>query len=156
MVKQFMMKVGIIRIFIGSSSCAALFVAFFYEYYLGYMPCDICLYQRIPYFLLVFISIFARSEKIFRILSIIILLCSTLLSIYHMQVENGLIADSCAKKITHSLSSEEIVKQINSVERPSCSVINVKISGISMSALNGLFSIFLITTILLYNRKKLL
>ena len=47
-------------------SILSLSFALFLEYYLGYKPCQLCLYQRIPYLLiLVFSFVGFFSQKIF-------------------------------------------------------------------------------------------
>jgi disulfide bond formation protein DsbB len=145
-----------IRIIVGSLSTLALLVAFFYEYYLGYMPCDLCIYERIPYFLLIGISLI-KNEKVFKNLSMFVLLYSIGTSVYHTQIESGLLPDNCAKKIKHSFSSTDIIKQINKVEKPSCGVVSAKIFDISMSTWNALFSVLLFAMIYLcssYNLKN--
>ena len=141
------------RILTLSLSSIALITAFFYEYYLGLMSCDLCIYQRIPYFLLIGISLI-KNDKVFKYLSNFILLCSIALSLSHTQVESGVLPDNCAKKIKHSFSSKEIIKQLNKVERPSCSSINAKIFNVSMSTWNAVFSTFLILVIALWNFYK--
>jgi disulfide bond formation protein DsbB len=143
-----------IRIIVGSLSTLALLMAFFYEYYLGYMPCDLCIYERIPYFLLIIISLI-KNEKIFKNLSLFVLFCSIGMSVYHTQIESGVLPDNCAKKIKHSFSSEDIVKQINKVEKPSCGVVSAKIFDISMSTWNALFSILLFAMIYLFSSSNL-
>ena len=144
-----------IRIIVGSLSTLALLTAFFYEYYLGYMPCDLCIYERIPYFLLIGISLI-ENKKVYKNLSMFILFCSIGMSIYHTQIESGVLPDSCAKKIKHSFSSADILKQINKVEKPSCGVVSAKIFDISMSTWNALFSILLLVMIyLLYSSSNL-
>ena len=144
-----------IRIIVGSLSTLALLTAFFYEYYLGYMPCDLCIYERIPYFLLIGISLI-ENKKVYKNLSMFILFCSIGMSIYHTQIESGVLPDSCAKKIKHSFSSADIIKQINKVEKPSCGVVSAKIFDISMSTWNALFSILLLVMIyLLYSSSNL-
>lgn len=139
-----------VKIFICSISAVVLILAFFYEYYLGYMPCDLCLYQRVPYFLLI-ATTFIRNEKIFKYLSSALLFCSIILSVYHTQVESGILPDNCAKKIKHSSSSEEIIKQITKIERPTCGSVNVKILNISMSTWNLVLSIFLMLFLFPYS-----
>ena len=79
-------------------SIFALSSAFFIEYILGHKPCNLCLFERIPYILaiilIVLVLIFKNLEKnVFLLLSIIFLL-ATLLSFYHFGIEQGFIEES--------------------------------------------------------------
>ena len=79
-------------------SIFALASAFFIEYILGHKPCNLCLFERIPYILaiilIVLVLIFKNLEKnVFLLLSIIFLL-ATLLSFYHFGIEQGFIKES--------------------------------------------------------------
>ena len=64
--------------------------ALYLEFVLGYMPCKLCTYQRIPYYLLIiigFINIF--SKKYFKYLYLVLItliLSELILSGYHSLV----------------------------------------------------------------------
>ena len=64
--------------------------ALYLEFFLGYMPCKLCTYQRIPYYLLIvigFINIFSKKYFTYLYLLLIILILSELiLSGYHSLV----------------------------------------------------------------------
>ena len=72
--------------------------AYYVEFVLNHIPCNLCLLERIPYFLtiivIVTLLIIKKFEKfIFLILSVIFV-ASTILSIYHVGIEQGLIKES--------------------------------------------------------------
>ena len=64
-------------------SFIALMSAYFIEYVLGYQPCNLCLYERTPYFLAILILLanfkYNNLEKYFIQFLIIIFFIATLL-----------------------------------------------------------------------------
>ena len=76
-------------------SIIALASAFFIEYILGYQPCNLCMLERIPYLLAIIIITlnykFIHIEKYLILLLILIFLAATILSLYHLGIEQGFI-----------------------------------------------------------------
>ena len=134
-------------------SFVALISAYFIEYVLGHQPCNLCLLERIPYAVTLVIIIFNYKfnhlEKYFILLLSIVFLASTLLSLYHLGIEQGFIEESLVCDLQNSskiLSKEEILKQLQE-KRVSCKDVTFKIFGLSLTTLNIIISI-LITIIL--------
>jgi disulfide bond formation protein DsbB len=134
-------------------SFVALISAYFIEYVLGHQPCNLCLMERIPYAIALLIIIlnykFNHLEKYFIILLSIVFLASTLLSLYHLGIEQGFIEESLVCDLQNSsniLSKEEILKQFQE-KRVSCKDVTFKIFGLSLTSLNIIISI-LITIVL--------
>ena len=136
-------------------SFVALISAYFIEYILGHQPCNLCLMERIPYALALVIVIvifnykFNHLEKYFILLLFIVFLASTLLSLYHLGIEQGFIEESLVCDLQNSskiLSKEEILKQLQE-KRVSCKDVTFKIFGLSLTTLNIIISI-LITIVL--------
>ena len=134
-------------------SFVALISAYFIEYVLGYQPCNLCLLERIPYAISIIIVIFNYKfnhlEKYFILLLSIVFLASTLLSLYHLCIEQGFIEESLVCDLQNSskiLSKEEILKQLQE-KKVSCKDVTFKIFGLSLTTLNMIISI-LITIIL--------
>ena len=134
-------------------SFVALISAYFIEYILGHQPCNLCLMERIPYVAALVIVIFNYKfnhlEKYFILLLFIVFLASTLLSLYHLGIEQGFIEESLVCDLQNSskiLSKEEILKQLQE-KRVSCKDVTFKIFGLSLTTLNIIISI-LITIIL--------
>ena len=134
-------------------SFVALISAYFIEYILGHQPCNLCLMERIPYAIALVIIIlnykFNRLEKYFILLLSIVFLASTLLSLYHLGIEQGFIEESLVCDLQNSskiLSKEEILKQLQE-KRVSCKDVTFKIFGLSLTTLNIIISI-LITIVL--------
>ncbi len=130
------------------SSIFALIGAFFIEYILGHKPCNLCLFERIPYILaiilIVLVLIFKNLEKnVFLLLSIIFLL-ATLLSFYHFGIEQGFIKESAVcdiKQNTNNLSKEDLLKELNNA-RISCKDVDFRFFGFSLATINTLISLF--------------
>ena len=134
-------------------SFVALISAYFIEYVLGHQPCNLCLMERIPYAIALVIIIlnykFNRLEKYFILLLSMVFLASTLLSLYHLGIEQGFIEESLVCDLQNSSkisSKEEILKQLQE-KRVSCKDVTFKIFGLSLTTLNIIISI-LITIVL--------
>ena len=99
-------------------SVFALISAYFIEYVLGHQPCNLCLIERIPYMMALIIIIinfkFNYLEKYLIPLLIFIFLASTLISLYHLGIEQGFIKESLVCDLKDSskiLSRDEILQQ---------------------------------------------
>jgi disulfide bond formation protein DsbB len=137
--------------FIFLVSIIALVSAFFIEYILGHQPCNLCILERIPYFLTIIIVLlnykFIKFEKFFILLLAIVFLAGTILSLYHLGIEQGFIQESLVcdlKNGSNLLSKEEILKHLQE-KSVSCKDVTFKIFGLSLTSYNILIS--LITTI---------
>ena len=130
-------------------SIVALASAFFIEYILGYQPCNLCILERIPYLLAIIIITlnykFSHIEKHLILLLILIFLAATILSLYHLGIEQGFIEESLVcdlKKGSDLLSKEEILKQLKE-KNISCKDVTFKIMGLSLTSYNILISLLI-------------
>ena len=127
-------------------SIIALISAFFIEYILGHQPCNLCILERIPYFLAIIVILlnykFIEFEKFFILFLTIIFLFGTVLSLYHLGIEQGLIQESLVcdlKSGSNLLSKEEILKQLQE-KSVSCKDVTFKMFGLSLTSYNILIS----------------
>ena len=127
----------------------ALISAFFIEYILGHQPCNLCILERIPYFLAIIVILlnykFIEFEKFFILFLTIIFLFGTVLSLYHLGIEQGLIQESLVcdlKNGSNLLSKEEILKQLQE-KSVSCKDVTFKMFGLSLTSYNILISILI-------------
>ena len=134
-------------------SLVALITAYFVEYILGYQPCNLCLMERLPYaaaLLIILISYKLKHlEKQFILLLIIIFFAASILSLYHLGIEQGLIEESLVCDLQNSLkilSKEEILQQLQ-VKKVNCKDVTFKIFGLSLTTFNIIISILLTTTL---------
>ena len=134
-------------------SLFALISAYFIEYVLGHQPCNLCLIERIPYMVALIIIIinykFNHLEKYLILLLVFVFLASTLISLYHLGIEQGFIKESFVCDLKNSskiLSKEEILQQLQE-KMTSCKDVTFKIFGFSLTTLNIIISL-LITIVL--------
>ena len=134
-------------------SFLSIISAFFIEYALGHEPCNLCLIQRIPYGLslfLIILNFFLRNNERFIVLLLIItFVFSLLFSFYHFGIEQGFIDESSVcglKNVTNVISKEEILEQLQ-VKAVSCKDVTFRIFGLSLTTFNIVVSLCL--TILL-------
>ena len=130
-------------------SLFALISAYFIEYILGHQPCNLCLIERIPYMIaLIIITInykFNHLEKYLILLLVFVFLTSTLISLYHLGIEQGFIKESLVCDLKNSskiLSKEEILQQLQQ-KIVSCKDVTFKILGFSLTTLNIIISLLI-------------
>jgi disulfide bond formation protein DsbB len=131
-------------------SIIALSSAFFIEYILGYQPCNLCILERIPYLLALIIIVinykFINLEKYFILSLILIFLVATILSLYHLGIEQGFIEESLVcdlKNSSNLLSKEDILRQLQE-KNVSCKDVTFKILGLSLTSYNIIISILIV------------
>tara|TARA_B100001027_G_scaffold101018_1_gene69379 strand:- start:103 stop:576 length:474 start_codon:yes stop_codon:yes gene_type:complete len=140
-------------IIIFTLSFFSLAAAFYIEYILGFKPCILCVYQRIPYAIALFISLtvfFVGNRNILLIILGLTFLAGILLSGYHVSIEKGFIEPifSCIGENIKALEKEEILKSLNNI-KPDCKDVDFSIFGISLATLNFIIS-FVLTIVIVY------
>ena len=135
-------------LFILFYSLFAIFFALYVEYILQYKPCKLCLYQRLPYIVSIFISFvgynYFKDNKIL-ILIIIIFSISTLISGYHFGIENNIFKEfsGCAANNLEIVDKSELLTSLNE-NVSSCKDVNFKLFGISLAGINFILSLLII------------
>ena len=96
-----------------------LIFAYFIEYQLGHKPCNLCLYQRIPYFLSILliakILVTESYQKITLLLLSVIFIASSALAFYHFGIEQGFFSESLIcenKNLTENISKEQLTEEL--------------------------------------------
>tara|TARA_B100001540_G_scaffold93116_1_gene83996 strand:- start:687 stop:1172 length:486 start_codon:yes stop_codon:yes gene_type:complete len=130
-------------------SFIALISAYFIEYILGHQPCNLCVYERIPYFLAILIVLinykYNKLEKYLILSLAIIFLIATILSIYHLGIEQGFIQESLLcdlQKGANIVDKDEILKQLQQ-KSISCKDVTFKVFGLSLTNYNIIISLLL-------------
>jgi disulfide bond formation protein DsbB len=130
-------------------SLFALVYAYFIEYILGHQPCNLCLIERIPYVTALIIIIinykFNYLEKYLILFLIFVFFAGSLISLYHLGIEQGLIAESLVCDLTNSskiLSKEEILQQLQQ-KIVNCKDVTFKIFGLSLTTFNTIISLLI-------------
>jgi disulfide bond formation protein DsbB len=119
------------------------------QYWLGHEPCKLCLYQRIPYFLAILLIIkiffFKKYEKITLLILTLIFVSSAALAFYHFGIEQGFFSESLActaPDLSKTLSKEQLLEQLKQ-NNISCKDVSFRILGLSLAAINTIFSLVL-------------
>ncbi len=129
------------------------------EYFFNLQPCELCLKQRHPYYLilvcLVFIFFFKNLNKIW--LYLVIQFSSVyglFYSIWHVGVENKILKGpaGCSAMLTSSESASDLKAQILSKQVINCDEVIWSFFGISAASINTLvlLVIFIFNAIYLY------
>ena len=119
------------------------------QYWLGHEPCKLCLYERIPYFLsmllIIKILFIKKYEKITLLILFLVFMSSATLAFYHFGIEQGFFSESLActtGDLLKTLSKEELLEQLKQ-NNISCKEVNFRILGLSLAAINTIFSLVL-------------
>ena len=141
-------------------SFLSLLIALYIEFYLGYEPCKLCIYQRIPYLIAIFITFLGISYSknlIWLYTLLIVFLSSFLLSGYHFGIEHEIFKEfsGCTGNSVDIIDKNELLKLLNS-EVKSCKNVDFTIFGLSLALINLLlsFAIFILTLKVLKNEKN--
>ena len=142
---KYKLQINLILIF----SILSILFAFYVEYILGHKPCNLCLFQRLPYiliiFLIVLLLIFKSFERLIFLFLSIIFLSGALLALYHFGIEQGVFSESFVCKGDDNgstLNKEEILKQLK-IRQISCKDVTFTILGVSLATINTFVSMIL-------------
>ena len=133
-------------LFIISASLVATFII---QYGLGHQPCKLCIYQRIPYILSIFLIIelifFKKNEKTTLLLLSLIFIISAFLAFYHVGLEQGFFTESfvCeSKNFSETLTKDQLLEQLKQ-NATNCKDVTFKVLGLSLASINVIFSLVL-------------
>jgi len=126
-----------------------LISAYIIEYVLGHKPCKLCVYQRFPYFVSIFlvssILLLKKYVKLSLLGISLVSLLGAVMAFYHFGIEQGFFSESfiCeAQNLGQNLSKEEILKQLKE-NTISCKNVTFKAFGLSLASINAIFSFIL-------------
>lgn len=130
-------------------SIFTIIFAYYVELVLGHQPCNLCLFERIPYILVISIMItlliFSNLEKISFGLVGIVFLISFFLSIYHVGIEQEIFNESNVCNTgsnIDTLNKEELIKELTN-QRISCKIVTFYIFGLSLATINAFISLMI-------------
>ena len=134
----------------------ALLFAYFIEFVLKHMPCNLCLIERVPYIVAIILAfivlIFNKYEKIILLTIGLFFIAGTIVSFYHFGIEQGFFNESlvCNFENSKATSVEDLLTELNT-RNISCKNVTFKIFGFSLATFNTIIS-FLISVIMLRAR----
>ncbi len=140
--KIFEIKKFYIIIFI--ISLLSLLIVLYIEFFLGYQPCKLCIYQRIPYLIAIFITFLGISyykNLIWLYFLLTIFFSSFLLAGYHFGIEQEIFREfsGCTGNSLNITDKNELLKLLNS-EVNSCKNVDFRIFGLSLATINFFIS----------------
>ena len=131
-------------------SLISVISAFFIVYVLGYQPCNLCLIQRVPYLLSIFLIIInyflGKNEQFIILLLIFTFSFSLIISFYHFGIEQGIFKESAIcglNNASNMISKEELLKQLQ-VKPISCKDVTFKFFGFSLTTFNMIISLIIV------------
>tara|TARA_Y100000590_G_scaffold428543_1_gene539990 strand:- start:401 stop:880 length:480 start_codon:yes stop_codon:yes gene_type:complete len=130
-------------------SLLAIFLALYVEYILEYKACKLCLYQRIPYVVAIFVSFvgynYYKNDKIL-LLIVLIFTLSFLISGYHYGIENNIFEEfsGCSTNNLEITNKTKLLKTLSNNIPSSCKDVNFKLFGISLAAINAVLSLLIV------------
>ena len=144
-IKKFYIIIFIISLF-------SLLIALYIEFFLGFKPCKLCIYQRIPYLIAIFLTFIGISYSknfIWLYALLLIFFSSFLLSGYHLGIEQEIFEEfsGCTGNSLNIIDKNELLKMLNS-QLNSCKNVDFRIFGLSLAAINFLLSSVILILIL--------
>ena len=140
-------------------SILSLIIAIYIEHIIEIKPCKLCIYQRFPYLVAIFISFLGYyfPNNIFWVkLLTLIFVISFVISGYHVGIENEFFKEfsGCTNKNINLLDKSEILNSLQN-EVISCKNVNFKILGMSLATINMIISsLFVIIYLKIIHNEK--
>ena len=143
-----LLKLKNFYLLISAISIFTLFSAVYIEYILGVKPCILCLYQRVPYIIAIFLCFFGYynlKNKLWIYLLVITFLISAILSGYHVGIENNVFNEfsGCTSNNSNIVNKDELLKALKETQ-PNCKDVTFKLLGFSLATINLFLSIIII------------
>ena len=131
-------------------SLVSIISAYFIEYVLGHQPCNLCLIERIPYGLSIFLIMInyvtKKNERFILLLLTLIFVFSFLISVYHFGIEKGFFEETaiCGLKNADDFISKEELLRLLSEKTVSCKDVTFRVFGLSLTSINIIISLMII------------
>ena len=140
-------------------SILSLITAIYIEHVIEIKPCKLCIYQRFPYLVAIFISFlgyyFPNNILWVKLLTLIFVI-SFVISGYHVGIENEFFKEfsGCTNKNINLLDKSEILNSLQN-EVISCKNVSFKILGMSLATINMIISsLFVIIYLKIIHNEK--
>jgi len=134
------------------ASAAVVGTALWSQYVGGLQPCELCLYERWPYYAVIVLCLLALSSRSPRLHRLVFRLCalifaaSALLGLYHVGVEHHWIAgpSACSGGLAKATSVEALQRALENRETVQCDVPQWSYRGITLAGLDFAASLVLV------------
>jgi len=133
--------------------------AYIVEIFAKVPPCKLCIYQRIPYLIIIFVGIVSfifKKELIFLYISLLTFFINFFISFFHSLVERKLIRYDvgCSSSNENFEDIESLRMSLENTPIAKCDEINFSIFGLSLANINLIILIFFIFINILFIVKK--
>ena len=123
--------------------------AYILEYFYNFPPCKLCIYQRIPYFLIItvcFFSFLARYKNVHFYIIFFLLFSSLLIALFHSLVERGLVEynSGCTSSVDSFENIDDLRNHLDAVPITKCDEILFSLMGFSLANINLIISFGLV------------
>ena len=142
-------KINVYLIIILFIILGALISAFIIEYGLGHKPCNLCIYERVPYIISIFLILeflfIKKHIKTTLLLLSFVFFLSSGLAFYHFGIEQGFFSESLVCDLgsnSKAISAQDLLKQLEK-ETVSCKDVTFKVLGLSLATFNTVISIII-------------
>ncbi len=136
-------KNSLILLFIAASS--ALVFAYISQYFFGLQPCQLCHYQRVPFFLIILILAanlrFKKLRNLAMPLCLLMLLINVVIAFYHVGVEQKIFAglSSCSSNLNSFSNIDELRQALINAKAVRCDEPQFIFLNLSMAAWNLIY-----------------
>jgi len=158
MINKFSYKTQIIFLII--TSFIALSGAYISQYFFGLKPCPLCIYQRIPFFIIIAFGIaaliFPKLQKIILICCAIALLSNCLIAFYHVGVEQKIFKglQGCINEDLNKIDDiDALTNEILNSSAIRCDKPQFIFLKISMAGWNLIYCAFILLILAISNQK---
>ena len=141
------------------ASTLILLVVYFLEYVLGMKPCEMCINERYPYFILILLSLIflvfkktsdknkIKSSKIIKYLSLLVIFGALIYSFIHVGTERGFIEgfSGCSASLSNIDNAESLLLALEKAPLIRCDDPVLLFNFISIAESN-----FVVLTLLLF------
>jgi disulfide bond formation protein DsbB len=139
-----------ISIFLILFSSLSLALAYTSEHIFGMLPCILCIYQRIPFFVVIALGLLSlafngATRLVFVALCAVAILAGACIAAYHVGVEHGKfhVEGGCESKDAPVSTLEEMRNQLIGKAASPCDKPQFIFLGVSMAGWNFFFSSFI-------------
>lgn len=133
----------IVMLVTGGSALTALATAWTSQYGFSLYPCELCLFQRLPYIGVVSLSALAvmpvvdpRARQLASFICGLLFFATASIAFFHVGVEQGWWQSTCAPTGGQSFSIDDIRSALLQPGQPACNDIQFTLFGLSMAGYN--------------------
>ena len=142
------------------SSIFVILFALYFQYFKNFPPCELCIYQRIPYIIIILICsvnfFLAINHKFLFLFISIIYFASFIVSGFHFGVEQSwwTFKSSCSNTLNDFENIDELRNFLEEVPITKCNEVILSFYGLSMAGYNVLYSLVNFIISIFYIRRS--